>query len=166
MVKTSTGGVDAYQWAGDKWDKIGEVVSAVGNRQKQVYNGQEYDYVFDVDIKEGSPPLKLPYNANENPYLAAQRFLEKNELPLSYLDETAKFIEQNTGGVQIGTSAPATDPYADRYIPPTAGAQPAANLVSFCSISGLWFALANLRFRLLVLNQLSFLRSNTFLSRR
>ena len=23
---------------------------------------QEYDYVFDVDIEEGKPPLKLPYN--------------------------------------------------------------------------------------------------------
>ncbi|KAK7207585.1 WD40-repeat-containing domain protein [Myxozyma melibiosi] len=114
MAKSATGGIDAYQWSGDKWDKIGEVVSGVGQQQKQLYNGQEYDYVFDVDVKEGSPPLKLPYNANENPYTAAQRFLEKNELPQEYLDETAKFIEKNTAGVQIGTSEPVRDPYSDR----------------------------------------------------
>ena len=27
-----------------------------------MYQGKEYDYVFDVDIKDGAPPLKLPYN--------------------------------------------------------------------------------------------------------
>ncbi|KAJ8096502.1 WD40-repeat-containing domain protein [Lipomyces tetrasporus] len=117
MVKTAYASVDAYQWTGEKWAKIGEVVSGVGSQQKQIYEGQEYDYVFDVDIQEGAPPLKLPYNATENPYMAAQRFLEKNELPLSYLDETAKFIEKNTGGVKIGTQTPLEDPYGSRYIP-------------------------------------------------
>ncbi|KAK9235265.1 WD40-repeat-containing domain protein [Lipomyces kononenkoae] len=117
MVKTANSSVDAYQWTGEKWSKIGEVVSGVGSQQKQIYDGQEYDYVFDVDIQEGAPPLKLPYNATENPYMAAQRFLEKNELPLSYLDETAKFIEKNTGGVKLGTQTPLEDPYGSRYIP-------------------------------------------------
>jgi phospholipase A-2-activating protein len=46
------------------WQKIGEVVDAVGSGRKQLYNGQEYDYVFDVDVQEGAPPLKLPYNVN------------------------------------------------------------------------------------------------------
>ena len=39
-----------------------QVVDAVGSDRKQVYEGKEYDYVFDVDIKDGAPPLKLPYN--------------------------------------------------------------------------------------------------------
>jgi phospholipase A-2-activating protein len=39
-------------------------VDAVGNGRRQVYNGVEYDYVFDVDIRDGAPPLKLPYNAS------------------------------------------------------------------------------------------------------
>jgi hypothetical protein len=34
----------------------------VGSDRKQLYEGKEYDYVFDVDIKDGEPPLKLPYN--------------------------------------------------------------------------------------------------------
>ena len=44
------------------WQKIGEVVDAVGSGRKQLYEGKEYDYVFDVDIQDGVPPLKLPYN--------------------------------------------------------------------------------------------------------
>lgn len=46
------------------WQKVGEVVDAVGSGRKQLYQGKEYDYVFDVDVQEGAPPLKLPYNAN------------------------------------------------------------------------------------------------------
>lgn len=46
------------------WQKIGEVVDAVGSGRKQLYQGKEYDYVFDVDVQDGVPPLKLPYNAN------------------------------------------------------------------------------------------------------
>ena len=41
-----------------------EVVDAVGSGRKQLYEGKEYDYVFDVDVQDGVPPLKLPYNAN------------------------------------------------------------------------------------------------------
>lgn len=53
-----------WQWssAGTTWQQIGEVTDAVGSGRKQVYQGIEYDYVFDVDIAEGQPPLKLPYN--------------------------------------------------------------------------------------------------------
>jgi phospholipase A-2-activating protein len=39
-------------------------VDAIGNGRKQLYEGKEYDYVFDVDVSEGMPPLKLPYNAS------------------------------------------------------------------------------------------------------
>ncbi len=52
------------QWdsASNTWQKIGDVVDAVGQGRKQLYQGKEYDYVFDVDIQDGVPPLKLPYN--------------------------------------------------------------------------------------------------------
>ena len=49
------------------WQKVGEVVDAVGSSRKQLYQGREYDYVFDVDVQEGVPPLKLPYNVNGEP---------------------------------------------------------------------------------------------------
>lgn len=38
----------------------------------------------------------------ENPYAAAQRFLERNELPTTYVDEVVQFIEKNTAGVNLG----------------------------------------------------------------
>lgn len=80
------------------------MTDAVGSSRKQLYQGQEWDYVFDVDLGGGAPMLKLPYNANENSFAAAQRFLYANELPLSYIDQIADFIEQNAGGVKVGGS--------------------------------------------------------------
>jgi phospholipase A-2-activating protein len=55
-----------YQWDSESstWVKIGDVVDAASSGNKQVYEGKEYDYVFDVDIKDGVPALKLPYNVN------------------------------------------------------------------------------------------------------
>lgn len=44
-------------------------MDAVGSSRKQLYEGKEYDYVFDVDIQDGVPPLKLPYNVNGRFYL-------------------------------------------------------------------------------------------------
>ncbi|KZT61572.1 phospholipase A-2-activating protein [Calocera cornea HHB12733] len=115
------GTVEAHQWsnASRSWEKVGEVVDAVGNSRKQLYNGQEYDYVFDVDVQEGVPPLKLPYNVNENSYSAAQRFLAQNDLPPSYLDQVVEFIEKNTAGVNIGTNDQYQDPFTGggRYRP-------------------------------------------------
>ncbi|EIW84876.1 phospholipase A-2-activating protein [Coniophora puteana RWD-64-598 SS2] len=98
--------VEAHQWDGmaRQWQKVGDVVDAVGSGRKQIYQGKEYDYVFDVDIKDGVPPLKLPYNANENPYTAANRFLEQNDLPLSYIDEVANFIQKNASGTTLGSN--------------------------------------------------------------
>jgi phospholipase A-2-activating protein len=64
--------------------------------------GLEYDYVFDVDIEDGKPPLKLPYNLSQNPYEAATKFIENNKLPISYLDQVANFITTNTQGATIG----------------------------------------------------------------
>jgi phospholipase A-2-activating protein len=109
--------IEAHQWdsANSTWQKIGDVVDAVGSGRKQLYQGKEYDYVFDVDIKDGVPPLKLPYNVSENPYNAAQKFLQSNDLPLTYIDEVVKFIEKNTAGVNIGTGG-------DEYVDPFTGA--------------------------------------------
>lgn len=48
----------------------------------------------------------------ENPWTAAQRFLQANELPLSYLDEVVKFIEKNTAGISLGGGG---NQYSDPY---------------------------------------------------
>lgn len=102
------------------------MVDAVGSSGKKVeYGGKEYDFVFDVDIEDGKPPLKLPYKLSQNPYEAATKFIENNELPITYLDTVADFITTNTKGATIGqsqTQAPAqagSDPWGseDRYRP-------------------------------------------------
>lgn len=61
------GSVEAHQWdsMNKVWQKIGEVVGGVGSGQKQLHNGKEYDFVFDIDIGAGpNGMLKLPYNLN------------------------------------------------------------------------------------------------------
>lgn len=106
--------VEAHIWslATTSWTLVGTVVDAVGSSHKKEFEGKEYDYVFDVDIKEGAPPLKLPYNANQNPYDAATKFLEKNNLPMGYLETIADFIVKNTSGATIGQDTEASsDPY-------------------------------------------------------
>lgn len=120
MVKNEkSGSIEAHQWTSGLWVKIGEVVgsnTSAAGAKKVLYDGKEYDYVFDVDIQEGAPPLKLPYNVTENPYSVAQRFIDQNELPSSYLDQIAEFLIKNSEGVELA-SQPAKDPYGDRYIP-------------------------------------------------
>lgn len=39
----------------------------------QFHAGQQYDFVFDVDVADGVPPLKLPVNKGDNPYDAADK---------------------------------------------------------------------------------------------
>ncbi|CUM67593.1 uncharacterized protein PRCAT00005293001 [Priceomyces carsonii] len=113
MVKNASGTIEAHQWSGGEWIKIGDVVgSSTDTGSKKHFNGKEWDYLFDVDIEDGAPPLKLPYNANENAYTAAQRFLADNELPESYNDEVVRFIMQNTSGFLLG-EGPIDNPYAD-----------------------------------------------------
>lgn len=126
--------VSAYQWvaADNTWQKIGDVVgtpNADAPAGKIMYEGKEYDYVFDVDLDTGGK-MKLPYNVTEDPWHAAQKFIHRHELNQYYLDQIANFIIQNTKGMVIGNAVPSTyqDPFTggSRYIPGTsAKPQPA-----------------------------------------
>lgn len=126
MVQETDGSVSAHQWSQgtQRWMSVGTVVDAVGSSGKRIdYLGKDYDYVFDVDIEDGRPPLKLPYNLSQNPYEAATKFIQDNELPMTYLDQVAKFISNNTQGATLGQNSqpePAgTDPWGtgSRYRP-------------------------------------------------
>jgi phospholipase A-2-activating protein len=57
------------------------------NSGKQLYNGREFDYIFSVDIQDGIPPLKLPYNNGQDPWLVAQKFIDDNSLSQLYLEQ-------------------------------------------------------------------------------
>jgi phospholipase A-2-activating protein len=58
--------------------------------------------VFDIDIEEGKPPLKLPYNLTESPWDAARKFLERNKLPMTYYEQVSAWISDNTKGASLG----------------------------------------------------------------
>ena len=124
MIQEPDGSVSAHQWSqgSQTWMNVGTVVDAVGSSGKKTsYGGRDYDYVFDVDIEDGKPPLKLPYNLSQNPYEAATKFIQDNELPMTYLDQVANFITTNTQGATLGQAAePAgADPWGTdaRYRP-------------------------------------------------
>ena len=108
MIREPDGSVSAYQWSqgSQSWMNVGTVVDAVGSSGKKTsYAGKDYDYVFDVDIEDGKPPLKLPYDLSQNPYEAATTFIADNELPVTYLEQVANFIVTNTQGATIGQAS-------------------------------------------------------------
>ena len=124
MIKEGDGSVSAYSWSSTKqtWEMVGTVVDSAGGGQKVSYQGKEYDYVFDVDIEDGKPPLKLPFNVTQNPHDVAYQWLQNNGLPLTYLDQTVNFIRKNTQGAtlgQVSSTANGPDPFGteSRYRP-------------------------------------------------
>jgi phospholipase A-2-activating protein len=52
--------------------------------------------------------------STENTFTAARHFLEKNDLPLTYIDQVAQFIEKNTGAVNLGGNDNSVDPYTGK----------------------------------------------------
>lgn len=101
LIKSGINTVDLYQWTDGEWIKIGQMVDGTSSNQKQFYNGSYYDYVFNIDIEDGKPPLKLPVNTTDNPYDVAETFLAKYNLPHSYLQQIVDFIMQNAQGITL-----------------------------------------------------------------
>lgn len=135
MVKHD-GKVEAYQWsmAEGRWIKIGDVVGANGTN-KTTYKGKEYDFVFSVDIEEGKPPLKLPYNLTDDPWMAAQKFINDENLNQQFLETVANFIMDNTkGNLQAQPNTQYRDPFTGSggYVPgETQGATPMQGIDPF-----------------------------------
>ncbi|XP_058792749.1 phospholipase A-2-activating protein isoform X2 [Phymastichus coffea] len=139
--------VKAYNWSQSemKWIFIGDVVGGnPANSSKTLHNGIEYDYVFSVDIQDGVPPLKLPYNKGQDPWVAAQKFIDDNQLSQMFLEQVANFIIKNsTPAPVVNNSSQFYDPFTggSRYIPSSSErvtAQPAptsSDLVSNSSVN-------------------------------
>lgn len=115
----------AYSWSQERneWEKLGEVVGgpqdtmAVGNKQ---HANQSWDYVFDVDIADGAPVKKLAANKGEDPYDVTDRFLQQEQLPLSYREQIAQFVVDNSrGGIIYATPSYNVDPFTGggSYVP-------------------------------------------------
>lgn len=76
------------------------------------HEGEQYDYVFSVDVKDDAPPLKLPFNLGDGEvvycratvgraeafashtdmHATAERFIKQHGLPESYLEQIVAFI--------------------------------------------------------------------------
>lgn len=105
LIRQPNGNIMCYQWLEGKWTCLGDVTGATGGSQKtsgrMLHDGQEYDYVFSIDIEDGAPPLKLPYNIGQDPYVIAQKFIHKHDLPQVYLEQVANFIITNSESVPV-----------------------------------------------------------------
>ncbi len=96
MVFNNGGTMVAAQWNSGAWVIIGEVTGSGDGG----YIGETwFDHVMPVEIESptGLRSLKLGYSNGENPFLAAQRFINTNQLEQSYLSQIADWITARAG---------------------------------------------------------------------
>ena len=93
--------VDVHQWNENqnKWILIGQAMGSADNQEsKKLFDedGKYYDRIFDVnaDTRHGIT-MKLPYNYDQNPWEAAQKFIEKHGLDIEELEVVVNFIQEN-----------------------------------------------------------------------
>lgn len=95
-----------YTLAEEKWIKVGFISgSDKKTLGKNEYEGKMYDYLINVDMEDGQPPLKLPFNIGDNPRRAAEDFVQRHSIPLAFLDTIEQFIISN-----VCTDKPAPNP--------------------------------------------------------
>ena len=88
------------QWNGTKWENLGQVVdpptpppsqaisqasttTTTTTKKKMVHEGIEYDYVFQIDVSDDSPPLPLPYNLEGASSVSLASFSSTSTLKLT-----------------------------------------------------------------------------------
>ncbi|XP_069073905.1 uncharacterized protein [Pleurodeles waltl] len=114
-VKVEDDGCSASE---KRWSKVveGSHEETPQTSEKLFYEGQEYDFLFTVNMAETGLSHMLPYNKNANPWFAAYSFLQKHHLDLILLDKLAKFIIEKTGGQTNMYANPFTDPVSDMSV--------------------------------------------------
>jgi len=112
----------AAQWSdsSQSWIEVGEVTATDNNNKGGTINGQNYDYVFpiEVDTTAGTvQTLQIGYNIGDNPFVVAQKFIDEHELNQYYLSQIADYIQKRIkddnvvqlgGNNNNGTSQPMT----------------------------------------------------------
>ncbi|GAA5876514.1 hypothetical protein JCM8547_009412 [Rhodosporidiobolus lusitaniae] len=98
--------VQAYQWNGSKWEELGEVVGSeapptatpppAARPARMEHEGVLYDYVFSIDVKDDEPPLKLPFNLDDDPTTAAEAFVNEHSLPEFYTEQIVQFLRASS----------------------------------------------------------------------
>ena len=127
LIVKESGKMMLYQWsmASASWEKVGEVTGSAGEAPatlgKRLYQGKEYDYLFDIDIT--GAPLQLPFNRGDDPWMTAQKWIWDNQIDQDHLTAIANHIMANTpDNTVVNTSAAGADPLTggSRYIPGSA----------------------------------------------
>jgi phospholipase A-2-activating protein len=96
----------AAEWANGSWVFVGDVTGKGGDdggitaSDAGELNGVHYDHILPVEIETstGLKTLQLGYNSLENPFVAAQRFIDANGIGQYYLQQVADWILQRSGG--------------------------------------------------------------------
>lgn len=91
----------AAQWsaASATWIEVGQVVSGPGGGGDTI-DGTKYDHVLPIEVDQeggGVAKLQIGYNNGENPFVAAQRFIDAHMMPQHYHQEIANYIQQRVG---------------------------------------------------------------------
>ena len=102
MVFNQQNQLIAAQLVSGSWVVIGTVT---GKGDGGEINGIQYDHVMPVEIETatGLQHLQLGYNNLENPFDAAQRFMNQNNLSQYYLQQIADWIQRHAGNQQAPT---------------------------------------------------------------
>jgi len=103
----------AAQWsaASQTWIEVGQVMGT--SEDTGTIDGVKYDHVLPVEIDQtdgGVAKLQIGYNNGENPFVAAQRFVDSHQLPQYHLAQIADYIQQRVGNqaptIGMGGSGP------------------------------------------------------------
>jgi len=112
----------AAQWsaASRTWIEVGQVMG--GNKDQGLVDGVKYDHVLPIEVDQtggGVANLDIGYNNGENPFVAAQRFIDSHVLPQHHLAQIADYIQQRLGqqGPTLGATTLAAGPAATTGTP-------------------------------------------------
>jgi len=89
----------AAMWSADAatWIEVGAVT---GSGDQGMVHGEQFDHVMPVEMDNaagGTVTLQLGYNNGENPFVAAKRFVDQNQLGTHYTQQVADWILQRAG---------------------------------------------------------------------
>eukprot|EP00605_Chrysophyceae_sp_TOSAG23-4_P001333 GSChrysophyteH1.ASY1.ANO1.1450.1 assembled CDS len=105
MVFNKENKMIAAQMTNGSWIEIGEVTGK-GKGDGGEVHGVVYDHVMPVEMDGpgGSTlTMKLGFNDAENPFIAAQRFIDQNEIGQHFLQQIADWILERSGRNQMPT---------------------------------------------------------------
>lgn len=106
----------AAQWSSTSqtWIEVGQVM---GSSDGGTIDGVSYDHVLPIEVDQtggGVAKLEIGYNNGENPFVAAQRFIDAYMLPQYHLNDIADYIQQRVGKetptLGMGGAAESTSP--------------------------------------------------------